>query len=128
MSLEKKDGIKPLLKLMIPRMIALNLPVFAVTLVWGFDPSMLVGLAVGTVYSIACCVYLWKTINKAVEKGENKARALMMSCYLVRFLGLGVLGYFALSYDFMSFTGLLLPQFYPRIILSVMTFLEKKGK
>lgn len=126
MNSERKDGIKPLLKKLFPAMTALNIPVWLVTLLWGFDITMIVGLAVGTVYSIFCCRYLAKTINSAILKSEGKAKAMMMSCYMVRFLGLGVLGYVALSFDFMNFVGLLLPQFYPRIILSAITFFDKR--
>lgn len=126
MSSENKDGIKPLLKKLFPRMIIINLPVWLITLLWGFDLTMIVGLAVGTAYSIICCIYLSNTINKAVLNSEGKAKAMMFSCYAVRMLGLGILGYVALKYDFMNFVGFLLPQFYPRIILTIMTFLEKK--
>ena len=126
MSSENKDGIKPLLKKLFPRMILINIPVWLITLFWGFDLTMMVGLAVGTAYSVACCIYLWKSIMRAVECSQGKAKAVMMSCYLVRFLGMGVLGYFALSFNFMNFVGFMLPQFYPRIILTIMTFFEKK--
>lgn len=127
MNSEKKDGIKPLLKKLLPAMAVLNLVVYPVTLIWGFDVTMIVGLVVGYFYSAFGCIYLAKTINAAVKRTKAKASAMMMSCYLIRFLGLGVLGYLALEYDFMNFVGLLLPQFYPKIILSLMTFLTKRG-
>jgi len=126
MNSENKEGIKPLLKKLFPRMIIINVPVWLITLIWGFDLTMIVGLAVGTAYSIACCIYLASTINEAVECSQGKAKGKMMSCYAVRMLGLCVLGYVALRYDFMNFVGFLLPQFYPRIILTIMNFLEKK--
>lgn len=126
MNSENKDGIKPLLKKLFPRMIIINIPVWLITLLWGFDLTMIVGLAVGTAYSIFSCIYLANTINKAVECSQGKAKSMMIGCYLVRLLGIGFLGYLALSYDFMNFVGFLLPQFYPRIVLTIMTFIEKK--
>lgn len=126
MNSENKDGIKPLLKKLFPRMILLNIPVWIVTLIWGFDLTMIIGLAVGTAYSIVCCIYLADTINKAVECSQGKAKSMMMACYGLRFLGMGILGYLALSFDFMNFVGFILPQFYPRMVLTIMTFFEKK--
>lgn len=126
MNSENKDGIKPLLKKLFPRMILFNIPVWLVTLIWGFDLTMIIGLVVGTAYSIVGCIYLADTINKAVSHSRGKAKRMMMNCYLVRMLGLGVLGYLALTYDFMNFVGFLLPQFYPRMILTIMNFLEKR--
>lgn len=120
------NGIKPLLKKLFPRMILMNIPVWLVTLIWGFDITMIVGLAVGTVYAIIGNMYLAETIDRAVGTSTSKAKAMMLGCYTARMLGLGILGYMALSFDFMNFAGVLLPQFYARIVLTVMQFSEKK--
>lgn len=123
---ENKNGIKPVLKKLFPFMIFLNIPVWLVTLFWGFDLSMIVGLGVGTAYAILSYIYLASVINNAVTKSHRKASAMMMSCYFVRMAGLTALGYVALRGEFMNFVGLILPQFYPRIGLSILTFINKK--
>lgn len=119
------DTITPLLKKLIPYMLFANVPIWLFSLIWGFDLTMIIGLFVGTIYCILAYFYLGRTINLAVRLSKRKAQGLMLSCYFIRFLGLGILGYFALKYDFMNFVGLLLPQFYPRIILSFMGFNRK---
>lgn len=127
MNSENKDGIKPLLKLLFPKMIVANVPVWLITLIWGFDLTMIIGLAVGTLYAIISYIYLANTINKSVVNSVGRAKWMMMRCYLVRMFLLCFLGYVALKYDFMNFVGLLLPQFYPKIILTIMNFTEKKN-
>lgn len=124
-SKNKTDTVTPLLKKIIPYMIVANIPVWLLSLIWGFDVTMVVGLCVGTAYCVLAYFYLAKTINLIVKLSKKKAQSLMFSCYVFRFLGLGILGYLALKYDFMNFVGLLLPQFYPRIILSLMGFNKK---
>lgn len=116
------DTITPLIKKLVPRMLLMNVPVWLLTLIWGFDLSMIFGLLSGTAYCILAYIYLGKTINHAVTLTKGKAKSLMISCYVTRFLVLGVLGYFALTYKYINFVGLLLPQFYPRIIFTLMGF------
>ncbi len=121
------DTITPLIKKMYPYVILMNIPVWLISLLWGFELSMIVGLVVGTVYCILAYIYLGKTINYAVNFGEIKAKRLMLSCYIIRFIGLGILGFLALKFSFMNFFGVLIPQFYPRIVLTFMGF-SKKNK
>lgn len=124
---EKNDSIRPLLKKLIPYMAVMNVVVYPITLIWGFDLSMIVGLVVGFFYSAACLCFLASTINSAVLRPVGRAKFMMFRCYILHYLGLGILGYLALRFRFMNFAGLLLPQFYPRMILGIMTFFEKRG-
>lgn len=117
-----KDTISPLIKKMYPFIILANIPVWLLSLIWGFDVSMIIGLVVGTAYCILAQIYLGKTINYAVKFNEIKAKRLMISCYLLRFLGLGILCYLAVEFEFMNFVGILIPQLYPRIVLTFMGF------
>lgn len=126
-ALTADDSIRPLLKKMLPAMAVLNVAVYLVTLLWGFDYTMIVGLAVG--YG-CCCLRMYRlaaNIRTAVRLPVGKAKVLMFRQYLLHFLLLGILGYVALKFDFMNFAGLMLPQFYPRIVLGGMIFLEKRG-
>lgn len=107
-----------LLRKMVPPMFALNVAAFLITLFRGFDVKDLIGFTVGFVYMVACYYYLAKTIEKAVETNVKKAKRMMMSCYAARFSGLFILCFIAFQFKIYSVVGVIIPQLYPRIVLS----------
>ncbi len=118
----KKDGnsseIARLIRKMIPVMLVMNVVAFLVTLFWGFDIRNLVGFAVGFVYMVWCYSYLGRTVERAVEQTVKKAKGMMYACYGVRFAGLFLLCFLGFEFKLYSVVGIILPQLYPRILLS----------
>ena len=114
---------------------------WAFTLLWGFDITQLAGFALGWGYMCLCMYYLGVTCEKAVElvgmaecvnilmelEGK-KAKRTMLGCYMTRYGVLFVLCAGAMLTKAVSPVGILLPQFYPRIILYVIQIRERRDK
>lgn len=101
---------------------------WAFTLLWGFDITQLTGFLLGWGYMCLCMFYLGVTCEKAVELDGKKAKRTMLGCYMVRYGVLFVLCAVAMLTKAVSAVGILLPQFYPRIILYVMQIRERRDK
>lgn len=121
----EENEISRIVKKLLPKMAVLTIICFCFTLIWGFKLENLTGFLVGYVYVCWCYYYLGKTCERAVELDVVKAKRLMMRCYLIRYGGLFVLCALAMVTGTLNFTGILLPQFYPRIILTIMQFCGK---
>jgi hypothetical protein len=98
---------------------------FCVTLFWGFEWKNLLGFAAGYGYMCFCIGYLGRTCERAVRLDKKSAGRAMTACYAVRYGGLFILCSAGVLTGIFSFAGVLVPQFYPKIILSVIQF---KGK
>ena len=72
--------------------------------------------------------YLGVTCEKAVELEGKKAKRTMLGCYMTRYGVLFVLCAVAMLTKAVSAVGILLPQFYPRIILYVIQIRERRDK
>ena len=68
------------------------------------------------------------TCEKAVELECKKAKRTMLGCYMTRYGVLFVLCAGAMLTKAVSAVGILLPQFYPRIILYVIQIRERRDK
>ena len=101
---------------------------WAFTLLWGFDITQLAGFALGWGYMCLCMYYLGVTCEKAVELEGKKAKRTMLGCYMTRYGVLFVLCAGAMLTKAVSAVGILLPQFYPRIILYVIQIRERRDK
>ncbi len=119
------SGVKKIYRRIILPMFILNVISFLVTLIWGFDIKNLVGFLIGYIYVVLGYAYLANAVIKAVEMNEKKARRAMMICYSVRFAGLFILSYIALELKLFSVVGILLPQLYPRMVISIDALLGK---
>ena len=124
----ENSDIRVLLKKMLPWGAVLNVVCWCITLIWGFSFSSLLGFIVGFVYVCFCYVYLGNTCEKAVKLDVSKAKRLMLKCYIFRYLGLFALCALSMLTGYLNVVGILLPQFYPRIILTVMQFVQRKEK
>ena len=101
---------------------------WAVTLIWGFDIPTLAGFAVGYGYVAACYFYLARCCERAVELDAAKGKRVMLVCYGVRYAGLFALSAFAMLTHLLNVIGILMPQFFPRIVLTAKElFIKKKG-
>lgn len=101
---------------------------WAFTLLWGFDITQLTGFLFGWGYMCLCMFYLGVTCENAVELDGKKAKRSMLGCYVARYGVLFVLCAVAMLTKAVSAVGILLPQFYPRIILYVMQIRERRDK
>ena len=101
---------------------------WCVTLFWGFEVRTLLGFIVGYFYMCACYMYLGKTCEYAVTLDEKKAKNSMLRCYIIRYAGLFVLCSVSMLTGMVNFVGVLLPQFFPRIVLSVLQIYKRKDK
>lgn len=123
------DVLKPILRKIYIFGGALSAACFALTLIWGFDLKNLIGFAAGYVYLCVCYFYFGRVCESAVKCNVKKAAHLMRVCYFTRYAGLFLLSGLAAGLGFANFTGIVIPQFFPRIILTADQFFggRKKG-
>lgn len=123
----KQSGIGELTLSLIPKMAVMTVVCLCISLILTRDWRDITGFAVGLVYAVFCLVYLARTCGEAASCGDiRRAKAMMVRCYVLRFFGLFILGAVSLWFEFMSFVGILLPQLFPKILLSVSQHLRKK--
>ncbi|MGN0602027.1 MAG: ATP synthase subunit I [Oscillospiraceae bacterium] len=122
-----KSSLKPLLVKMILIMAVINVLFYSLSLVWGFELSMLLGFAIGYIYVALCYIYVAKTVENAVEMSEKKAKRTVITCYAVRYAGLFLLCFVAAEFKFFSIIGIVIPQFYPKMALGIIAFWESKS-
>lgn len=121
-----KTEIRKLLESMVLPGAGLTFFCWCVTLIWGFDIRGLISFIVGFVYVCICYLYLGNTCERAVKCSVKKAKQMMMICYAIRYAGLFMLCAFGMLSGWLDIVGVLLPQFYPRIILTVKQFRRRK--
>ncbi len=98
---------------------------FAFTLLWGFEMRNLSGFAAGTAFACICMVWLAAATERAVRCDVKKAKRIMRSCYGARMAILLLLCAAAMLTGLMSPVGIIVPQLFPRILLSAAHFLGK---
>ena len=125
---EQKRPVQSLLKRMIVIMAAVNLLFYTLSLMWGFSLNMLLGFAVGFIYVCFCYVYVAKTVENAVEMSEKKAKQSVITCYALRYVGLFLLCFAAMELKCFNIIGIVIPQFYPRMAIGIISFLDRKSK
>ena len=126
--MKDKSPLRELVHSMLLPMAVMTVVCWAVTLIWGFDVPTLIGFAIGYVYVVVCYEYLAWSCEKAVELDVRKGKRVMLTCYMVRYAGLFALSAAAMLTGYVNVIGVLVPQFYPRIILTAKEFfIKKKG-
>ena len=122
-----ESGIGAIVISLVPKMGLMTAVCLIISLILTRDLREIPGFLVGFVYACVCLCYLARTCADAAEcKDIKKAKAMMVRCYLLRFFGLFMLGALALLTGIMSFVGILLPQLFPKILLSLDGLLRKK--
>ena len=122
------SGIYTLMKKMFPYGVVLLVLCWCFTLIWGFDLSTLTGFVVGFVYACISCAYLGYCCENSVKLDVKKAKRKMLGCYFTRFSVLFLLCAFAMLTKKINVVGVLVPQFYPKIVLQIMQWSEKSGR
>lgn len=101
---------------------------WAVTLVSGFSLRTVFGFAVGYVFMCLSMIYLARTCERAVALDSERAKRLMKQCYFLRYMGLFAVCAFSMLTGALNVVGVLVPQFFPRIILTVGQFSERRER
>lgn len=125
---QNRSPLSDLLYSLLLPMAVMTAVCWCATLLWGFDVPTLIGFAVGYGYVVACCFYLAHSCEKAVELDVKKGKRVMLACYAVRFAVLFVLCAFSMHTGCINVIGVLVPQFFPRIVLTAREFLIKKER
>lgn len=110
--------LMPLVGKLIRAMAAASIVCFLFTLIWGFEWRNLIGFAVGGANACAGMRYLAVTCEKAVECDHKRAKRMMLSCYGVRLTVLTALCAAGFFTGMISVVGLIVPQLFPRILLT----------
>ena len=100
-------------------MFLMNIGVYIITLIWGFDLSTLIGLIIGLLYAYFSLWLLGKTVERAVFENPSKAKGMMFTSYALRYALLFLLCWISFELDFINPIGVLIPQFYARFALII---------
>ncbi len=122
------SGLRELVVSLLVPMAAMSAVCWLVSLIWGFSLPALIGFCLGYGYVVFCCFYLASSCEKAVELDVKRGKRVMLTCYAVRFAGLFALCAFSMLTGYINVYGVLLPQFFPRIVLTVTEFRRSKKK
>lgn len=121
------NPLRKMLREMVPGLLVLTFIAFLVSLFWGFKLSVLIGFVLGFLYVVLSYYYLSETIYRAVNHSKKKAQRIMFFCYLLRYLILVLLCLIALITKVINVFALLVPQFFPRIVLMFNNYKEGKA-
>ena len=100
---------------------------FAVTLFRGFKVSQLLGFLLGYGFLRAQFEYFGRSCESAVKLDKKSAVRKMRVCYAVRMSSLVILSCTAAYTGIANFTGILIPQLFPKMILTADQFFGRKG-
>lgn len=100
---------------------------FAVTLFQGFKVSQLLGFLLGYGFMCAQFEYFGRSCESAVKLDKKSAVRKMRVCYAVRMSSLVILSCTAAYTGIANFTGILIPQLFPKMILTADQFFGRKG-
>ena len=100
---------------------------FAVTLFWGFSFAQLLGFLLGYGFMCAQFEYFGRSCESAVKLDRKSAVRKMRVCYAVRVAALVILSCTAAYTGIANFTGILIPQLFPKMILTADQFFGRKG-
>lgn len=100
---------------------------FAVTLFRGFKVSQLLGFLLGYGFMCAQFEYFGRSCESAVKLDKKTAVRKMRVCYAVRMSSLVILSCTAAYTGIANFTGILIPQLFPKMILTADQFFGRKG-
>lgn len=126
--MKEKSPLRELVVSMLLPMGIMSAVSWCVTLIWGFDIPTLAGFAVGYGYVVLCYFYLASSCEKAVELDVQKGKRTMLTCFFVRFAGLFALSAFAMLTHWLNVIGILMPQFFPRIVLTAKELFIRKER
>lgn len=100
---------------------------FGITLIWGFELTQLLGFGLGYAFLCGQFEYFGRCCENAVRLDRKAAIGKMRACYAVRISALILLSCAAAYTGFANFTGILIPQLFPKIILTADGLIGRKG-
>ena len=109
--------LRPLLRRIYPAAAVMTAVSFGISCIRGASLGKLLGFLLGYGYMCFCYEYLARTCERAVVSEKARAVRMMRVCYGIRFAGLFALCAAAALTGLADMTGILLVQFFPRIIL-----------
>lgn len=118
---------RPLLVMIYKWGAVLTVLCFAVTLFWGFKIPQLLGFGLGYGFMCAQFEYFGRSCESAVRLDRKSAVRRMRVCYAVRMTALVTLSCTAAYTGIANFTGILIPQLFPKMILTADQFFGRKG-
>lgn len=126
----KDNPLRPFFKKLLFKMSVLLILTYIITALISFsiDVKMIIGLLIGFVYMIFSNVFMADSIYSALMFKQAHAKRLVMSSYIIRYvllLAVCVIGY---KIGVLNPFGVLIPQFYPRIAMTIDNFLDKEVK
>lgn len=99
---------------------------FLLSCFWGFDLSLLLGLVIGYLYLTFSYVYLAFCIYNCADTADvKKAKRQMFGCYMLRYIGLFLLCWFAFELKIINVVGILLPQLFPKITIWIHQIIKR---
>lgn len=104
----------------------LSLLSFCISLIWGFKIEFLLGTLIGLIFTCFNMIFLGIIVTKSINMEQGKAKKLLFSSYLLRYSVFGVIFAISVYSSCINILALILPLFYPRIVLSIITFYERK--
>lgn len=126
----KDNPLRPFFKKLLFKMSVLLILTYIITALISFsiDFKMIIGLLVGFIYMIFSNIFMADSIYCALTFKQAHAKRLVMSSYMIRYvllLGVCIIGY---KIGILNPFGVLIPQFYPRIAMTIDNFLDKEVK
>ena len=92
----------------------------------GHDYSLLIGAAYGCVLCAVNFLLLGKTAQSAVNRSAKSAQNYMNTMYCLRYLGLFLLLTLGALAPFINLIASVIPLFFPKILITIRAFKEKK--
>lgn len=92
----------------------------------GHDYSLLIGAVYGCVLCAANFLILGKTAQSAVRRSAKSAQNYMNTMYCLRYLGLFLLLTLGALAPFINLIASVIPLFFPKILITIRAFKEKK--
>ena len=126
----RDNPLRPFFKKLFFKMSVLLVLTYIITALISFsiDIKMIIGLLIGFAYMIFSNIFMADSIYCALTFKQAHAKRLVMSSYIIRYillLGVCVIGY---KIGILNPFGVLIPQFYPRIAMTIDNFLDKEVK
>lgn len=124
--MKNNNGLHHDIKKLVIGMSILSLIAFGISLIWGVKIDFLLGTLIGLAFSIFNMIYLGYTVTKAMNMEHGKAKKYLVSNYLFRYLVFGVIFALSVYSNYVNILALILPLFYPRIVLAVIAIFDRK--
>ncbi|MCD7772954.1 MAG: hypothetical protein LUH08_02730 [Ruminococcus sp.] len=130
MSRFKDNPLRPYFKKLIFKMLLMLIITYIITALISFsiDIKMIIGLLAGFAFMLLSYLFMADSMYTALTTRKAHAKGIVMTSYLIRYvllLGICISGY---KLKILNPFGVLIPQFYPRIAMTIDNFSDKEVK